>query len=46
MCHVNINNKDSAAQYNICQSWVDIKCNKINYIDYRYLEALLLSFLL
>ena len=25
ICHVNVNNKDSAAQREICQSWVHIK---------------------
>ena len=25
ICHVNVNNKDSAAQCDICQSWVHIK---------------------
>ena len=39
ICHVNINNKDSAAQCDICQSWVHIKCNKFNHIDYKYLQG-------
>ena len=29
VCHVNVNNKDSAAQCNICQLWVHLKCNKL-----------------
>ena len=39
ICHVNINNKDSAAQCDICQSWAHIKCNKLNHIDYKYLQG-------
>ena len=36
---LNISNKDSAAQCNICQSWVHMKCNKLNHIDYKYLQG-------
>ena len=39
ICHVNVNNKGSAAQCDICQSWVHIKCNKLNHIDYKYLQG-------
>ena len=39
ICHVNINNKDSAAQCNNCQSWVHMKCNNLNHIDYKYLQG-------
>ena len=39
ICHVNISNKDSAVQCNICQSWVHMKCNKFNHIDYKYLQS-------
>ena len=39
ICHENINNKDSAAQCDICQSCVHIKCNKLNRIDYKYLQG-------
>ena len=39
ICHVNVNNRDSAAQCDICQSWVHIKYNKLNHIDYKYLEG-------
>ena len=27
--HLNVNNKDSVAQCDICQSWVYMKCNKL-----------------
>ena len=39
ICHVNVNNKDSLVQFDICQSWVHIKCNKLNLIDYKYLQG-------
>ena len=39
ICHLNVINKDSAAQCDICQSWVHIKCNKLNHIDYEYLQG-------
>ena len=29
ICHLNVNNKDSVAQCDICQSWVYMKCNKL-----------------
>ena len=37
ICHLNVT--DSAAQCDICQSWVHIKCNKLNHIDYKYLQG-------
>ena len=39
ICRINVNNKDSAAQCDICQSWVHINCNKLNHIDYKYLQG-------
>ena len=39
ICHVNVNNKDSAAQCDICQSWVHMKCNNLNHIHYKYLQV-------
>ena len=39
ICHVNVNNKDSAAQHDICQSWVPMKYNKLNHIDYKYIQG-------
>ena len=39
ICYVNVNNKDSAAQCDICQSSVNMKCNKLNHIDYKYLQG-------
>ena len=39
ICHVNFNNKDSGAQCDICESWVHVKCNKLNHIDCKYLQG-------
>ena len=39
ICHVNVNNKDFAAHCNIYQSWVHVKCNKLNNIDYEYFQG-------
>ena len=39
ICHVNVNNKDSAAQCDSCQSWVHMKCNNHNHIHYKYLQG-------
>ena len=39
MCHLNINNKDSVAQCDICQSWVHMKYNKPNYVNCKYLQS-------
>ena len=40
ICHVNVNNKHSAAQWDTCQSWIHMKCNKLNHIDYKHLQGL------
>ena len=37
--HVNLNNKDSAAECYICQIWVHMKCNTLNHIDYKHLQG-------
>ena len=39
ICHINVDNEHSAAQCDICQSWVHMKCNKPNQIDYKYLHG-------
>ena len=39
ICCVNISDKDSAAQCDICWSCVHMKCNKLNHIDYKYLQG-------
>ena len=39
ICSYNVNDKDHAIQYDICNFWVHIKCNNLNYIDYKYLQS-------
>ena len=39
ICHLDISNKELAAQCDICQSWVHKKCNKLNHIEYKYLQG-------
>ena len=39
ICPVNVSNKDPAAQCDISQFWVHMKCNKLNHIDYKYLQG-------
>ena len=39
ICQENINNKNSAAQCDICQSWNHMKCNKLNHIDHIYFQG-------
>ena len=39
ICDKNINDKDHAIQCDICNFWVHIKCNNLNYIDYKYLQG-------
>ena len=39
ICHVNVNNKDSAAQCDTCQSSVHRKCNKLNHINTNISKA-------
>ena len=39
ICNISIKDEDSAVRYDICQLWIRIKCNKLNYIDYEYLHG-------
>ena len=39
ICHVNVTKKDFAAQRDLRQSWVHMKCYKLNHIDYKYLQG-------
>ena len=34
----NVDGKDKAVQCDLCELWIHIKCNKLNYLDYRYLQ--------
>ena len=37
ICAKNVHDKDKA-QCDLCELWIHIKCNNINYLDYRYLQ--------
>ena len=34
----NINDRDAATQCDTCQFWVNLKFNKLNLVDYKYLQ--------
>ena len=34
----NVSDKVKAVQCDLCELWVHIKCNNLNYLDYRYLQ--------
>ena len=38
ICVNNVTNYDQAIQYDLCDPWVQIKCNDLNYIDYKSLQ--------
>ena len=38
ICVKNVSDKDKAVQCDLCELWVHIKCNNLNYLDYRYLQ--------
>ena len=33
-----ITNSDQAIQCDLCDSWVHIKCNDLNFMDYKFLQ--------
>ena len=33
-----MSDKDKGVQFDLCELWVHIKCNNLNYLDYRYLQ--------
>ena len=39
ICNISIKDEDNAVRCDICQFWIHIKCNKLNYIDYEYLHG-------
>ena len=39
MCNKNINDRDGAIQYDICQFWVHLRCNKLNLVYYECLQV-------
>ena len=38
ICAKNVHDKDKAAQCDLCELWIHINCNNLNYLDYRYLQ--------
>ena len=38
ICENNVTNCDQTIQCDPCDSWVHIKCNDLNYIDYKFLQ--------
>ena len=38
ICIKNVSDKDKAVQCDLSELWVHIKCNNLNYLDYRYLQ--------
>ena len=34
----NVSDNDNALLCDLCQTWIHIKCNHLNYIDYKYLQ--------
>ena len=37
ICAKSVHDKDKAVQCDLCELWIHIKCNKLNYLHYRYL---------
>ena len=38
VCAKSVHGKNKAVQCDLCEPWIHIKCNKRNYLDYRYLQ--------
>ena len=38
ICAKNVQDKDKAVQSDLCELWMHIKCNNLNYLDYKYLQ--------
>ena len=38
ICENNVTNCDQTIQCDLCDSWVQIKCYELNYIDYKFLQ--------
>ena len=39
ICEKSVSDKDDVIQCDICQAWIHLKCNKLNYINYNYLKG-------
>ena len=38
ICAKNVQDKDKAVQCDLCELWIHIRFNNLNYLDYRYLQ--------
>ena len=38
ICTKNVSEKVKAVQCDLCELWVHIKCNNLNYLDYKHLQ--------
>ena len=38
ICEKNVHDKEKVVQCDLCEFWIHIKCNNLNYLDYRYLQ--------
>ena len=38
ICAKNVSENVKAVQCDLCKFWVNIKCNNLNYLDYRYFQ--------
>ena len=39
ICPKNVTDNGDAILRDLCQTWVHIKCNHLNYINYKYLQG-------
>ena len=39
ICAKNVHDKDKAIQCDLCEFWIHIKCNSLNYLNDRYLQS-------
>ena len=39
LCPKNVTDNDNAILCDLCQTWIHIKCNHLNYMDYKYLQG-------
>ena len=38
ICSKNVHDKDKAVKCDLCELWIHIEHNNLNYLDYRYLQ--------
>ena len=39
ICNTKIKDTDIVAKRGICQFWINMECNNLNHIDYKYLQG-------